>query len=102
MFRVWCKNKNEWETDFAVMDQDGRFYFMVNSNLQPINMKNHIVEFSSGVCDKNGVKIYEGDIVNVPYNYIGNQTVVYENGKWSFASFVVSKLEVVGDIHKSI
>ena len=83
------------------MDQDGRFYFMYNSILQPVNIKNHVVEFSSGVVDANGVEIFEGDIIFVPYNYIGNRTVVYEKGNWNFSSFNIGKLKVVGNIHES-
>lgn len=82
------------------MDQDGRFYFMYDSRLQPVNMKNHVVEFSSGVVDKNGAEIFEGDVIFVPYNYIGKVSVVYEKGEWSFSSFDVKKIEVIGNIHE--
>ena len=108
-FRVWCKNKNEWEKDFAVMDQDGRFYFMYNSILQPVNTENHIVERFIGMDDKNGVDIYEGDIVSI-CNLSTRYTICFYNCRFVGVNiddprmpvdmpFDNQGIEVVGNIH---
>ena len=51
----------------------------------------------TGLLDKNGKKIFEGDIVNVPYNMIGNQLVVFEKGKFNITSFDIYVIEVIGN-----
>nr|WP_277956731.1 YopX family protein [Enterococcus avium] len=64
-FRVWCKNRKRWERDVCYIQQDGLLYQRSKGSerLIPILSKNHAVMQSTGMEDKNGVEIYEGDIV---------------------------------------
>jgi len=54
----------------------------------------------TGLLDKNGVKIFEGDIISVNYNHMKNQIVTWDNnGAWNIFGFDISKVEVIGNIY---
>ena len=57
----------------------------------------------TGILDKNGVKIFEDDVVNVLYNYIGHKTVKYlpTELRYSISNHQASKIEVIGNIHEA-
>lgn len=59
-FRVWCKNKNEWEKDYMSLSQTGQLIDVFKN--KPVSHENHIIQMHTGLKDKNGKEIYEGDI----------------------------------------
>ena len=65
-FKVWCKNKLEWEKHPVLMGKHGQLYHQGPMNLLiPLNPETHIPVFYTGLHDHNNVEIYDGDVVQL-------------------------------------
>ncbi len=114
-FRVWCNDNNEWEKDLCFVAQDGVLvHQMSNGYYVPLNKDSHIVEFFTGLKDKNGKEIYEGDKVIMTDVYGGTMLciVCFNDGCFDIESHngfrdylkchtINHAIEIVGNIHES-
>ena len=69
-YRLWCKDKNEWEKDDWVILPNGNLMWVEYGNLVGgVYMKNHVLVKSTEFKDIEGKEIYEGDIIRYWDNF---------------------------------
>jgi len=113
-FRVWCKDRNEWEKDECLLRGDGTLFHRVGNNFVQLLPNNHIIEWFTGLLDKNGVEIFEGDKILTTYDIgdgcdpRGLREKTFTLDTWeAFIEFIFDvghdayiELEVIGNIHQ--
>lgn len=88
-YRVWCKNKNEWEKDEIALFPNGYLYDLRHRLV--MRPENHIVCKCSGLPDKNDKLIFEGDIIKLEDRIV---KVVWFSPQ---ACFDIEVIKIIGD-----
>lgn len=110
-FRVWDKSlKTYYKLKTHILFEDG---FLGEHDFGEANQEKYIVEMCTGLRDKNGTLIYEGDIVKCdrdfnPDGRVGLiRKVVFDDGAFKLSndndSYFISafhNIEIIGNIHE--
>lgn len=109
-YRVWCKNRNEWERDAVALLPDGTLIEI--RTMRPLLQETHVVLRATGVHDKNVNEIFTGDVVRAvrrtDENYRPKMAVSFLNGCFMFGTCnahelyrLFGEIEIIGNIYEN-
>lgn len=111
-YRAWSKKRNRYVTDKDIKDIFCNTYVKNHDLLELEDCSSYIVEQCTGLKDKNGKLIYEGDIVETHDYTTEHSQIVFDKGCYVLKSKDVAmyehlsnyekECEVIGNIHENL
>ena len=116
-FRAWDKKNKEWVKHFEISKDGLVVVYELNANIIKSRSRNDFTLMQyTGLKDKNGKEIYEGDIVeclfynnlNIPIEKV--LSVIFKNGSFGvfdgkdfkvFGSDSTKSIEVIGNVYEN-
>ena len=108
LFRAWIISKNKYADDVMIRRNKNREIILVcydDDYFGHIDRKNVVIVQFTGIEDKNGKKIFEGDRVKAGlphaiYNVIFKDGCYYlVNSDWCILMRDCPRIEIIGNIH---
>jgi uncharacterized phage protein (TIGR01671 family) len=114
-FRVWDSLINEYRKEGTIQLSGNGQPFIIDGNMQPQDIDKVIIEQCTGLTDKNGKLIYEGDVVLALESWSDRKrefNVIYCDKEYGFLfvdgfkntkalfAFLPGELEIIGNIHE--
>ncbi len=83
-YRLWHKNKNEWEKDNSWIGMNGCLMTLHHGCPYPLSSETHILQRSTGKNDISGKEVFEGDIIesNLPDGRVLDLNMVVRYGTY--------------------
>ena len=109
-FRVWEEREKEYDTWSYILDDSGNLFRNAYGALIECDKKDYIIEQYTGLKDKNGKKIYEGDIVRYAIRPSRTTVVEWWSGEEEYYPCCTTSgfslpysedgYEVIGNVHE--
>lgn len=102
-FRGKRTDNGEWAFGYLVVDESGENHIVDNFGTSyswdAVDPKT--VGQLTGLKDKNGKEIYEGDIFQPRYNRFKPMLVEFNDGKYNICDYQLKRCEVIGNIYEN-